>query len=193
MTDAKGLDDMSAEEFVAHLDALDRAGRVKTPEQLWREAYREEQRQRRVVGYQPDLFGAGPVTHFRRHRAAPDFSRPPIETLEAKLARIEGDRAATFGPGRSDRPTFLSDEEKGVIIAGAANWLHIRQRVRIVDSPVPVDPEYGQYRFIGRAGVVWRLCSSVFADHCYVFLDPVGAERAEKIVFVELRDLAPEV
>src|SRR3546814_1769750 len=90
-----------------------------------------------------------------------------------------------------DRPTFLTDEEKAVIINGAANWLHIRQRVRIVDGPGPVDPQYGPYRFIGREGVVWRLCSSVFADRCYVFLDPVGAERAEKIVFVELRDIAP--
>src|SRR3546814_13784227 len=105
------------------------------------------------------------------------------DLLEAKLARIEGDRAASFGPGRADRPTFLTDEEKAVIINGAANWLHIRQRVRIVDGPGPVDPQYGPYRFIGREGVVWRLCSSVFADRCYVFLDPVGAERAEKLVF----------
>src|SRR3546814_3349445 len=72
------------------------------------------------------------------------------DLLEAKLARIEGDRAASFGPGRADRPTFLTDEEKAVIINGAANWLHIRQRVRIVDGPGPVDPQYGPYRFIGR-------------------------------------------
>src|SRR3546814_9450098 len=63
--------------------------------------------------------------------------------------------------------------------------------VRISDGPGPVDPQYGPYRSIGREGVVWRLCSSVFADHCRVFLDPVGAERAEKIVFIEIRDIEP--
>jgi hypothetical protein len=35
------------------------------------------------------------------------------------------------------------------------------------------------------------LCSPVFADHTYVYLDPVGAERAEKITMVELRDVEP--
>ena len=191
MSSAPDLDAMSPEEFLAYLDQLDRAEKPKTPEQIWRAAYREEQRQKRILGYQPDLFGADPVTHFRRHRPAPDFPRPAIESLEAKLARIEGDRAAAFGPGRADRPTFLSEEEKAVVIAGAANWLHVKQRVRIVDGPGPVDPEYGPYRFIGREGVVWRLCSSVFADHCRIFLDPVGAERSEKIVFVEVRDITP--
>lgn len=77
------------------------------------------------------------------------------------------------------------------MISGAANWLYVSQRVRIIDGPGPVDPQYGPYRFIGREGVVWRLCSSVFADHCRVFLDPVGAERSEKIVFIEIRDIAP--
>ena len=191
MSSAPDLDAMSPEEFLAYLDELDRAEKPKTPEQIWRAAYREEQRQKRILGYQPDLFGAAPVTHFRRHRHALDFPRPAIESLEAKLARIEGDRAAAFGPGRADRPTFLSEEEKAVVIAGAANWLHVKQRVRIVDGPGPVDPEYGPYRFIGREGVVWRLCSSVFADHCRIFLDPVGAERSEKIVFVEVRDITP--
>ncbi|KTE04920.1 MULTISPECIES: hypothetical protein [unclassified Sphingopyxis] len=72
----------------------------------------------------------------------------------------------------------------------AANWLYVSQRVRIIDGPDSVDPQYGTYRLIGREGVVWRLCSSVFADHCRVFLDPVGTERAEKIVFIEVRDIA---
>src|SRR3546814_9930909 len=89
MTGAPDLDAMTAEEFVAYLDDLDRAEKPRTPEQIWRAAYREEQRQKRVVGYQPDLFGGDPVTHFRRHRPAPDFPRTAIESLEAKLARIE--------------------------------------------------------------------------------------------------------
>src|SRR3546814_16782822 len=94
-------------------------------------------------------------------------------------------------PPREDRPAFLNDEERAAVISGAANWLYVSQRVRIIDGPGPVDPQYGPYRSIGREGVVWRLCSSVFADHCRVFLDPVGAERAEKIVFIEIRDIAP--
>lgn len=191
MTNAPDLDAMSPEEFAAYLDTLDQARRPSTPEQIWRAAYRDGMRGKRILGYQPDLFGGEAITHYRRHRAAAPFERPLIESLEAKLVRIEGDRLATFGPGRPDRPTFPTEEERALIIAGAANWLHVSQRVRIVDGPGAVDPEYGAYRMIGREGVIWRLCSTVFADRCYVFLDPVGAERAEKIVFIELRDLSP--
>ena len=191
MTNAPDLDAMSAEEFAAHLDQLDRAEKPQTPEQIWRAAYREDQRRKRILGYQPNLFGGEAVTHFRRNGPAPDFERPPIEELAAKLARIEGDPLATFGPPRADRPAFLSDDDRAAVISGAANWLYVGQRVRITDGPGPVDPQYGPYRFIGREGVVWRLCSSVFADHCRVFLDPVGAERAEKIVFIEIRDIEP--
>src|SRR3546814_1571720 len=54
MTGAPDLDAMTAEEFVAYLDDLDRAEKPRTTEQIWRAAYREEQRQQRVVGYQPD-------------------------------------------------------------------------------------------------------------------------------------------
>lgn len=191
MTNAADLDAMTDEEFLAYLAALDEAQRPSTPEQLWRATYREEMRQRRIVGYQPDLFGRDPVTHYRRHRPAAEFPRPPVESIAGKLARIEGDPLAALGPPRADRPANLSPDEKASIINGAANWLHVSQRVKIVDGPGPVDTEYGPYRFIGREGVVWRLCSTVFADHCRVFLDPVGAERGEKIVFVELRDLQP--
>ena len=191
MTNTPDLDAMSAEDFAAHLDQLDRAEKPQTPEQIWRAAYREDQRRKRILGYQPDLFGGEAVTHFRRNGPAPDFERPPIEELAAKLSRIEGNPLATFGPPRADRPAFLSDEDRAAVISGAANWLYVGQRVRITDGPGPVDPQYGPYRFIGREGVVWRLCSSVFADHCRVFLDPVGAERAEKIVFIEIRDIEP--
>ncbi len=164
--------------------ALSEAGR-------WRKEYREAQFRDRVVGVQHDLFGGAAVTHYRRHAAEAPFQRPAIENIDAKLERIAGDPLATFGPERADRPAFPSQEEKEAIIRGAANWLRLGQRVRIVDGPGAVDPAFGGYRFIGREGAVYRLCSSVFADHVYVFLDPVGAERAEKIAFVELRDLEP--
>ena len=69
------------------------------------------------------------------------------------------------------------------MLATAANWLHVRQRVRIsADSPC---------EFAGREGVVWRLCSPVFADRVYVYLDSVGNERSEKIAFAEVRDVEP--
>lgn len=69
------------------------------------------------------------------------------------------------------------------MIASAANWLRTRQRVQIsADSP---------QRYAGREGVVWRLCSPVFADMVYVNLDLVGNERTEKLAFVEVRDVEP--
>ncbi len=157
----------------------------------WRKEYREAQFHQRIIGVQHDLFGAPAVTRYHRHAPQAPFKRPPVESIDAKLQRIKGDPLATFGPKRADRPAYPTQEEKDAIIRGAANWLHLGQRVQIVDGPTPVDPAFGGYRFIGRMGAVHRLCSSVFADHVYVFLDPVGAERAEKIAFVELRDLAP--
>ena len=72
----------------------------------WRRAYQDEQRRKRVVGYQPDFFQTKAITHFRRNPAAPEVERPPIETIEAKLERIRHDPLATYGPLRSDRPRF---------------------------------------------------------------------------------------
>ena len=62
--------------------------------------------------------------------------------------------------------------------------------MRLVDAPGSVDPAFGIQRFLGRFGVIWRLCRS-FDDHCYVFFDPVGGERTAKIEFAELCDLEP--
>lgn len=157
----------------------------------WRKEYREAQFRSRIVGVQHDLFGGASVTHYRRHDPQASFERPSVEEIGTKLKRIAGNPAATFGPERADRPSFLSPEEREAVIRGAANWLHLGQRVRIVDGPSPVDPAFGGYRFIGREGVVYRLCSPVFAERVYIFLDPVGAERAEKIAYVELRDVEP--
>ena len=157
----------------------------------WRAAYAEEQRRQRIVGYQQDLVSSVAITHYRRSPAAPIVERPPVETVAAKLERIKGDPFATFGPPRSDRPSMLNQRQRRSIVRGAANWLNVRQRVTLVDAPGSVDPAFGIQRYLGRHGVIWRLCGSTFADHCYVFFDAVGAERTAKIHMVEVRDLAP--
>jgi hypothetical protein len=169
------------------LIALMRDGRPRkppTPETLWRRAYHKAMFARRLVGVQPDLFGAKPVTHMHRTKPGPVSDWTP-EPVEVKLARIARDPQATFGIGRP----ALSPEERRAVIDGAANWLRIAQRVRIVGSFASYDGR--SERRVGRKGVIWRLCSPVFADHTYVYLDPVGAERAEKIAMVELRDVEP--
>jgi hypothetical protein len=185
---------VSPEEF-AELLAIVRSEPDRAPltqDDRWRRDYAEQQRRKRIVGHQHDLFGAPATVHYRRNAPAPEIERPPVETIEAKMKRIAGDPLATFGPPRSDRPAYLSTAEKTAIIAAASNWLRVRQRVLIVDAPGTVDPAFRPQLFLGRRGVVWRLCTGAFADHCYVFLDPVGGERTQKIVFVELRDLAPD-
>lgn len=106
------------------------------------------------------------MTYYHRHSLAPSWDRPPEETIEAKLERTAGDPFATFGPPRSDRPAFLTADEKTAIMAGVANWLRVGQRVRLVDAPGGVDPAFGIQRFLGRYGVVWPstiivLCSSI--------------------------------
>ena len=158
---------------------------------LWRRAHQEEQRERRVMGYQQDLFGGPTTSHYHRLARAPEVERPAAETIEDKLERIKGDPSATFGPTNPNRPAFPDHAEREAIVRSAANWLHVRQRVRIVDAPGAVDPAYGPERFVGRTGVIWRRCSSTFADRVYVFLDPVRGERVDKIPMVEVRDLEP--
>ena len=187
------LANVSREEF-DELMAIVRSGPEQrqplTDETRWRQAYQDEQRRKRVVGYQQDLFGRQTVTHYRHNPPAPEVERPPIETVAAKLERIRGDPSATFGPPRSDRPAILTAAQKAAIVRAAANWLHVGQRVHLADAPGTVDPAFGHQRYLGRAGVVWRLCRS-FSDHCYIFLDPVGGERTDNIIMVELRDLEP--
>lgn len=155
-----------------------------TPEALWRRAYHEAMFNRRLVGVQHDLFGGKPTTHMHKAKPGPISDWKP-EPVEEKLARIARDPNATFGIGRP----ALTDDEKTAVIRGAANWLRVGQRVRIVGSFASYDGRAD--RRVGRKGVVWRLCSPVFADHTYVYLDPIGAERVEKIAMVELRDVAP--
>jgi hypothetical protein len=107
------------------------------------------------------------------------------EPVAEKLARIARDPQATFGIGRP----ALTPEQRSAVIDGAANWLRIAQRVRIVGSFASYDGR--SERRVGRKGVIWRLCSPVFVDHTYVYLDPIGAERVEKIAMVELREVEP--
>jgi hypothetical protein len=76
-----------------------------------------------------------------------------------------------------------------LLIRSAANWLRVGQRIRITGSSVSYDGSFARRK--GRKGIVWRLCSRVFADHLYVYLDPIGAERVEKTAKVELRDVEP--
>ncbi|HEX7820891.1 MAG TPA: hypothetical protein VF463_09760 [Sphingobium sp.] len=184
----------SADEFgelMAILRSEPEPVRPLTPDDHWRRAYQHDQQNKRVVGSQGDLFSTRTITHYRRHRPAPEVEAQATESIEAKLERIKDDPFATFGPERADRPAYLSKDEKAAIVRGAQNWLRVRQRVRIVDAPGAVDPEYGPHLFLGREGVIWKLCDGTFDDHCYVFLDPVGAERTAKIRMVELRDIEP--
>ena len=164
------------DELVAIVRSDPAAERPLSDDDRWRRDYQHEQQKIRIAGFQPDLFGATTVTHYHRHAPGPKVDRTQ-EPIEAKLERIRGDVNATFGPPRADRPVFLSKEDRDAIVRAAANWLRVRQRVRIVDAPGAVDPAFGLERFLGRTGVVWRLCSNTFADRCYVFLDPVGGER----------------
>ncbi len=180
------------DELMAIVRAPPEKPRPLTNEDLWRREYLADQERRRIIGYQPDLSTAKPVTRYHRHRQAPSWDRTPDETLEDKLERIAGDPLATFGPLRGDRPAHLTPTEKAEIVAKAANWLRVSQRVRLVDAPGAVDPAFGVQRYLGRYGVVWRLCGSPFNDHCYVFFDPIGGERTAKIELAELRDLEPE-
>lgn len=179
------------EDLIAAVRLADALPRPKTNDDRWRADYAEAQRRRRVIGYQQDLFSSTTMTHYRRHAAAPEWARAPIETVEQKLERIKGDHFATYGPPRSDRPSILSSEQKAAIVRKAGNWLSLRRRVRLVDAPGSVDPAFGIQRYLGREGVVWRLCGAPFDDHCYVFFDAVGGERTAKIELTELRDLEP--
>ncbi len=175
------------EEEFNELVALMRDGPTRkplTPEAQWRRDYHTAMFNRRLVGVQHDLFGAKPTTHMHKAKPGPVCDWQP-EPVEEKLARIACDPNATFGVGRP----ALTEDERTAVIRGAANWLRIGQRVRIIGSFASYDGRAD--RRVGRIGVIWRLCSPVFADHTYVYLDPVGAERTDKVAMIELRDVAP--
>lgn len=171
------------EEEFAELMALAHEQPRLTPDGQWRHDYHAAMIAKRTIGVQPDLFGAKPIIHMHRTRPGPVSNWQP-EPVEAKLERLARDPNAAFGIGRP----AMSDEEKAAMIRAAANWLRLGQRVRLVGSAESIDGQCE--RRVGRLGVVWRI-SRTFTDHVHLYLDPVGAERAEKIVFVELRDVEP--
>ncbi|MGN7126758.1 hypothetical protein [Methylorubrum thiocyanatum] len=105
---------------------------------------------------------------------------------EEQARRQAADRQTPFA--RTTRAS-LTAEEIAALVAGAANWLRVGQAVRITGAPPTLDG--GAERRVGRTGVIWRLCEAVFADHVYVNLDLIAAERSAKVAFVELRDVAP--
>ena len=134
---------------------------VSGSDAAWRAEYRRQQDAQRIATVQPDLFGAPAIETYRR-------DAPPKPVLSKDRYR----------PRAS-----LTAEEMAALLAYAANWLRTRQRVRISsDSPE---------KHAGRAGVVWRLGSAVNPDRVYIYLDPAGNERTEKIAFVEVRDVEP--
>lgn len=177
------------------LDADDAAPPALSPEGQWRAEYRNAHRQRRVAGLQLDMFGAPATTHFHRNPQAPMPDDWPFDYEMTRFQDLTSDEQAR---GRVENPMTpwaistrrrLTPEETAAVIAGAANWLRLGQRVRIISATPSIDGK--KERQVGRTGVIWRTCGSVFADYVHVNLDLVGQERSEKIVFLELRDVMP--
>lgn len=166
-----------------------------TPEGGWRADYRNAQRQRRLAGVQPDMFGAPATEHFHRNPKPPKVEDWPLDYDITRFHDLSPDEqvqqlaADPHTPWARTTRKALTAEEKAAMIASAANWLRLGQRVRITGTSPSIDG--GNKRRVGRVGVVWRLCSPTFADYAYINLDLVGQERSEKVIFIELRDVTP--
>jgi hypothetical protein len=161
----------------------------------WRAEFRQAQYERALIGIQGDLLGGPAVEVFRASPKqpapqawTPDYAVEWFHDLgpEEQALRLAADPQTPFA--RTTRAK-LTAEDLAALLAAAANWLRVGQAVRITGAPLTFDGS--DERRVGRTGVIWRLCSTVFADHVYVNLDLIGAERSEKVVFVELRDVAP--
>ena len=166
-----------------------------SPEAQWRAEYRKAQHQRRLAGAQPDLFGGPTIEHFHRNAKPPAPENWPLDyemtrfrdlSPEEQAAKLAADPHTPWAQTTRQK---LTPEEMAALIASAANWLRLGQRVRITGSSPSIDGT--NERRVGRAGVVWRLCSAAFDDYVYINLDLIGQERSEKVVFVELRDVVP--
>ncbi|MDR6671193.1 hypothetical protein [Rhizobium sp. 1399] len=160
----------------------------------WRAEYRQAQYEKRLAGIQPDLFGGPTLEHFFKCSTAPvmqwspdyDVQRFHDLSPEEQTALLAVDPQTPWARTGRKAP---SPAERDATIAGARNWLRLGQRVRVKCAPPSIDGQ--SERRVGREGVIWRLCSAVFADYVYVNLDPRGRERSEKIAFIELRDIEP--
>lgn len=161
----------------------------------WRSEYRQAQYERALIGIQTDLLGGPAVEVFRASPKGPvaapwqpDYQIERIDELAPdELARRLADDPQT--PFARTTRAKLNPEEVATLVASAANWLRVGQPVRITSAPLTFDGS--DERRVGRTGVIWRQCSTTFADHVYVNLDLIGAERSEKVVFIELRDVIP--
>lgn len=169
--------------------------RLPHPDAQWRLDYRRSQRQRRLAGVQPDMFGAPAVEHFHRNATPPSPEDWPLDyevtrfqdlTHREQMALVAEDPHTPWAQSTRKRQT---PDEKAAMIASAANCLRLGQRVRITGTSPSIDGS--NERRVGRVGVLWRTCRPPFDDHVHVNLDLVGQERSEKIVFVELRDVEP--
>ncbi|WP_320188742.1 hypothetical protein RMS29_027880 (plasmid) [Agrobacterium rosae] len=160
----------------------------------WRAEYRQAQYEKRLAGIQPDMFGGPAIEHFHRCTTRPPEAFTPQYEVQwfhdlseqEQSALLAADPQTPFA--RTGRKS-LSKEESAAVISAAQNWLRLGQRVRVIDAPVSLDGE--PEKRVGREGVIWRLCSTAFADRVYVNFDPLMRERSEKIAFLELRDIIP--
>ncbi|MCV9967703.1 hypothetical protein OIU34_38435 [Pararhizobium sp. BT-229] len=164
-----------------------------SPDAQWRAEYSKAQYQRRLAGAQFDLFGGPTIEHFHRNTKPPAQEAWPLDyemthdlTPEEQAQQLAADPQTPWA--RTTRKA-MTPEEKVEMIASAANWLRLGQRVRITGTSPSIDGS--NERRVGRVGVVRRLCSAAFADYVYINLDLVGQERSEKVIFIELRDVVP--
>ena len=114
-----------------------------SPDGQWRADYRRAQRQRRLAGAQPDLFGGPTVEHFHRNPTPPDPEDWPLDyeitrfqdlTLEEQASQLAADPHTPWA--RSTRKK-LTPEERAAMIA--ATWPS--PRVSAWPSmPVPAGP-----------------------------------------------------
>src|SRR3546814_14733207 len=96
--------------------------------------------------------GGMPQTGSRPHRKAaraamthaPDLDAMSPEEFAAYLDQLD----------RAEKPQTPEQIWRALTARSnaAANWLYVSQRVRIIDGPDSVEPQYGTYRLIGREG-----------------------------------------
>ncbi|WP_288083782.1 hypothetical protein [Shinella sp.] len=176
-------------------DRDERERPILTPDGQWRADYRKAQRQCRIAGVRPDMFGAPATEHFHRNRKPPKAEDWPLDFEITRFHDLSPKEQAhqlaadSHTPWARSTRKKLTPEERAAMIASAANWLRLGQRVRIMGTSPSIDG--ANERRVGRAGVVWRVCGEPFADYVHINLDLIGQERTEKVVFVELRDVEP--